>query len=75
MIELTYEQFCLDVFGWLIKILDFLGLNKDSFPFNRCPAKLVSTNEKRLGEISKKEMALIETVQKKYLEKYGYVEN
>jgi hypothetical protein len=59
------------VFSWLTKILGFVGLNKDSFPYYSCPQKLLSTNQKRFKEIRAEEMALIETVQREYLEKYG----
>lgn len=71
--EFRYEDFCLDVHGYLKRILNYAGLDAAKFPFNKCPKILNPTNSKWFEMATNDEIAEIENVQKEILKQYGYI--
>ena len=73
VLEFRYEDFCKDVHGHLRKVLDYVGLSTEKFPFDKVPKQLTVTNQKRLDKISSAEMRELEKIQGSYLKKFGYL--
>jgi len=72
-LEFRYEDFCADVHGHLRKVLDYVGLSTEKFPFEKVPKELKVTNQKRLAKISSEELKALEAVQGKHLKEQGYL--
>ncbi|MBD3208180.1 MAG: hypothetical protein GF370_01870, partial [Candidatus Nealsonbacteria bacterium] len=73
IMEVRYEDFCSDIHRYLEKMLNFIGLDSNKFPFERCPKNLIPTNKKKwFSNASKEEMRFLEDIQESYLKEYNY---
>ena len=72
VVEVKYEELCVDVRGTLAIVLSHAGLNPDRFPYGRCPDHLNSLNERRLSLADAQERAELTERLRATLEIYGY---
>ena len=70
--EIRYEDFCADVRASLRKILRYVGLSEEQFPYERCPADLSPTNAKWIDAGSPDAIATVEDIQAPWLAKLRY---
>jgi hypothetical protein len=73
VLELRYEDLCADCHGMLRKILEFVGLEVSSFPFDRIPVTLTPTNKRWLATVEPTELQLLEKRLEPSLSRYGYL--
>jgi hypothetical protein len=69
---IKYEDFCNDVHGYITQILNLAGLDEDRMPWHRYPARLMSTNDKWLGNCSESERLLLDQILGSTLTELGY---
>lgn len=73
LLDVKYEDFCMNVHDTLREMLQFANLNLQRFPFERCPQTLEITNSKWLKAASQEELDLLIDLEKEHLIKYGYL--
>jgi hypothetical protein len=74
VLTLRYEDLCTDVHGWLRRILEHAGLDAQAYPFDRVPAKLKATNERRIRELPADELQAVQGAQVAALRRLGYLD-
>lgn len=72
LLEVRYEDLCEDVHGVIRTVLRHAALETESFPFERCPAKLSQTNSRRLEAATTEELTQVSELQRDLLIRYGY---
>jgi Sulfotransferase family len=70
--QIRYEDFCADVRASLRKILGYVGLSEEQFPYERCPADLVPTNARWTDTASPEAIATVEHIQAPWLAELRY---
>ena len=69
---LKYEDLCEDVHGTVAAALAFTGLGVDSFPIERLPATLESTNRAWFARADPQLLRRIEAIEREPLANFGY---
>lgn len=73
-LTLRYEDLCADVHATLRRALGHAGLEPAAFPFERVPATLEVTNQRRLAELADGELERIQQAQAPLLRRFGYLD-
>ncbi len=74
LLEIRYEDLCRDVHGVLSRVLAHSMLHRYSYPFERTPRRLSSTNRSWTDRGARHELERIEEVQAALLSEYGYTD-
>lgn len=72
LFEIRYEDFCTSPRRHISQLLSFANLDVRSFPFKKCPDKLIMTNPKRFNSLTNEEVVMLEQMLGKWLTMYGY---
>jgi hypothetical protein len=73
VLELRYEDMCADVHDAIRRVLEFSGMDPAAFQYERCPRTLTPTNHRWLEAANPEELKLLSSLQRHYLEQYGYL--
>jgi hypothetical protein len=72
LLEVRYEDLCEDVHGVIRTILDRAGLDREAFPYQRCPSRLAQTNSRWLDQALPEELEEVTAIQRAELNRFGY---
>jgi hypothetical protein len=72
LFELRYEDFCRSPRRHISQVLDFIGLDGEGFPFERCPEALKVTNSKWFDLATGEELEMLNSRLEGWLSFYGY---
>lgn len=72
LFEIRYEDFCTSPRRHISQLLSFANLDVRSFPFKKCPDKLIVTNPKEFNRLTNEEIVMLEQMLGKWLTMYGY---
>ncbi len=74
LLEIRYEDLCRDVHSVLSRVLAYSMLHRYSYPFERTPRRLSSTNGSWTDRGARHELERIEDVEARWLSEYGYTD-
>jgi hypothetical protein len=74
LLEVRYEDLCADTHGVVASILDHADVDRETFPYPRCPSTLNDQGGRWLERASGDELAEIDAIEGRFLLQYGYRE-